>query len=196
MANDAHTRRNDGGLFVISGPSGAGKGTLVARLLHDVPGCWASVSATTRSPRAGEVDGRDYRFLTVEEFRRLIDEDGLLEWAEYSGNYYGTPRAPIEEHRAAGDHVILEIEVQGAFQVREKVPDATLIFIEPPSLEELERRLRGRGTEDEQTIARRMETAKVELSHKMEYDIRLVNDDLEAAARELAAYVTERAERA
>ena len=156
-----------GGLFVISGPSGAGKGTLVARLVDEVPGCWASVSATTRAPRDGEREGVDYFFLSREEFDDLVASDGFLEWAEYSGNCYGTPRSSVEEHRAAGENVILEIEVQGAFQVREKVPDATLIFIEPPSLEELERRLRSRGTEDEEAIARRMETAKVELSRKM-----------------------------
>lgn len=179
-----------GRLFVISGPSGTGKGTLVSRLVRDVPGCWVSVSATTRAPREGEVDGTSYFFLTRERFDELVALDGFLEWAEYSGNCYGTPRASVEQHLAAGDNVILEIEVKGAFQVREKAPEAVLVFIEPPSLQELERRLRERGTEDEAAVQQRLETAKVELSHKMEYDWRLVNDDLDTAAAELAAFVS------
>lgn len=124
----------------------------------------------------------------------MVAEDGLLEWAEYAGNCYGTPRATVEERVAAGEQVILEIEVQGAFQVRKKMPDAHLIFIEPPSMEELEARLRGRGTETDEVIEKRMETAKVELSRKMEYDKRLVNDDVDRAAAELTAYVNQYAE--
>ena len=180
---------------MISGPSGAGKGTLVARLMHDVPDTWVSRSVTTRLPRAGEVDGVQYRFLSDSEFQNLVESDGLLEWATYGGNRYGTPRATVEEHIANGDQVILEIDVQGAFQVRENLPSAHLIFIEPPSLAVLEARLRGRGTETDEQIAARMEAAKVELSRKMEYDIRLVNDDLEEAACALAAYVNEQAEK-
>ena len=167
-----------GNLFVISGPSGAGKGTLVARLVQAVPDAWVSVSATTRAPRKGEIDGVHYQFKTPEQFQQLIDTDGLLEWAEYSSNRYGTPRASVAEHMAAGQQVILEIDVQGAFQIREKVPEAHLIFIEPPSMEVLEARLRGRGTETEEVIEQRLSAAKVELSRKMEYDIQLVNDDL------------------
>ena len=184
-----------GNLFVISGPSGAGKGTLVARLVRSVDDVWVSRSVTTRAPRAGEVDGVQYHFASKEEFERLIREDGLLEWACYGGNFYGTPRAPVEEHMAAGMQVVLEIETQGAFQVREKLPAAHLVFVEPPSLEVLEARLRGRGTDSEEAIAVRMETAKVELSRKMEYDIRLVNDDLEEAVALLVAYVNEQAEK-
>lgn len=184
-----------GNLFVISGPSGAGKGTLVARLVHEVPDAWVSISVTTRPPRAGEVDGVHYCFASSEKFQSLVESDGLLEWAEYSGNYYGTPRATVEEHIAHGDQVILEIDVQGGFQVREKFPTAHLVFIEPPSLEVLEKRLRGRGTETDEVIATRMEAARVELSHKMEYDIRLVNDDLDEAASSLVAYVNEQAEK-
>lgn len=183
-----------GNLFVVSGPSGTGKGTLIARLLEEVPDAWLSVSATTRRPRPGEEEGVSYYFLTKEEFSSLAEEGGFLEWAEYSGNCYGTPRASVEREMAAGRQVILEIEVQGALQVREKMPEAHLVFIEPPSLEELERRLRGRGTETDDVVDMRMRTALVELSQKMEYDYQLVNDDLDEATRQLVAYVNEIAE--
>lgn len=183
-----------GNLFVISGPSGAGKGTLVSRLMEAVPDARLSISATTRKPREGEVDGVHYHFITRDEFMELVDEDGFLEWAEFAGNCYGTPRSFVEQSMAKGAQVILEIEVQGAFQLREKMPDAHLVFIEPPSLEVLEERLRGRGTEDEEAVQRRLATARVELSRKMEYDIRLVNDDLERAVDELIAIVNALAE--
>lgn len=183
-----------GNLFVISGPSGAGKGTLVARLLEEVPDTWVSVSATTRRPRPGEEEGVSYYFLDREDFLALADEGGFLEWAEYAGNCYGTPLASVQREMTAGKQVILEIEVQGALQVKEKMPEAHLVFIEPPSLEELERRLRGRGTEADDVVRKRMDTALVELSHKMEYDIRLVNDDLDEAVAQLVAYVNDTAE--
>ena len=183
-----------GNLFVISGPSGAGKGTLVTRLLEEVPDTWVSVSATTRRPRPGEEEGVSYYFLDREDFLALADEGGFLEWAEYAGNCYGTPLASVQREMAAGKQVILEIEVQGALQVKEKMPEAHLVFIEPPSLEELERRLRGRGTEADDVVRKRMDTALVELSHKMEYDIRLVNDDLDEAVAQLVAYVNNTAE--
>lgn len=183
-----------GNLFVISGPSGAGKGTLVTRLLEEVPDTWVSVSATTRRPRPGEEEGVSYYFLDREDFLALADEGGFLEWAEYAGNCYGTPLASVQREMAAGKQVILEIEVQGALQVKEKMPEAHLVFIEPPSLEELERRLRGRGTETDDVVRKRMDTALVELSHKMEYDIRLVNDNLGEAVAQLVAYVNETAE--
>lgn len=184
-----------GNLFVISGPSGAGKGTLVARLVRDVPDVWVSISVTTRQPRPGEIDGVHYQFVTEQEFQSLIDEDGLLEWATYGHRRYGTPRATVEEHIAHGDQVILEIDVQGAFQVREKMPACHLVFIEPPSLEVLEARLRGRGTESDDVVKSRMRTAQLELSRKMEYDIWLVNDDLDEASATLARYVNEQAEK-
>lgn len=183
-----------GNLFVISGPSGAGKGTLVARLVQSVDDVWVSRSVTTRAPRAGEVDGVHYDFLTDEQFQRLVDSDGLLEWACYGRHRYGTPRATVEEHMARGEQVVLEIDVQGAFQVREKLPQAHLVFIEPPSMEELERRLRGRNTDAPDVIAERLEAARVELSRKMEYDFRLVNDDVDEAARLLVAYVDAQAD--
>lgn len=183
-----------GNLFVISGPSGAGKGTLVARLLDEVPDTWLSVSATTRKPRTGEVDGKHYYFMSREQFQKLAQDDELLEWAEYSGNLYGTPRKSVEDHVAEGKQVILEIDVQGGFQIREKIPEAHLVFIEPPSLEELKRRLVNRGTEDAQTIERRLAAAEMEMSRKDEYDFVLVNDDLDVAAQQLAAYVNEQAD--
>lgn len=152
------------------------------------------MSATTRRPRAGEVDGVSYFFLTEEEFMRLVEDDGLLEWARYADNLYGTPRAPVDERIKEGYGVVLEIDYQGAVQIREKMPSACFIFVAPPSIEELERRLRERGTEDETAIQRRLSAARMELSHKEEYDMLLVNDDLDQAASELSAYVIEQME--
>lgn len=180
-----------GRLFVISGPSGVGKGTVISRMLDEDDGrsLWKSVSATTRAPRAGELDGEDYFFIAREDFEHAAEGGGFLEWAEYSGNLYGTPVASVRQHLDAGENVILEIEVQGAFQVRDAMPEAVLVFIEPPSMEELEHRLRGRGTDDEDAMRRRLETAEVELSKKMEYDKRFVNDDVEKTVAELARFI-------
>ncbi len=175
-----------GSLYVISGPSGAGKGTLVNRALEICPNIALSISATTRKPREGEVDGVHYHFLSVDEFEDTIEKDGFIEWAQVHSNYYGTPLAPIEEHLAAGDTVLLEIDVQGAFQVLEKLPQAKLVFIAPPSIEELERRLRGRGTETEEVIAQRLANATGEMDASKEYDYVIVNDDVERATKELA----------
>lgn len=183
-----------GNLLVVSGPAGAGKGTLVSRLSDRVSDVWVSVSATTRAPRPGEVDGVHYFFYDEERFDRAVEEGGMLEWAHVHGHRYGTPRATVEEMMAQGRQVVLEIDVQGAFQVREMIPAAKLIFIEPPSLEVLESRLRGRGTEDDAEVRRRMKTAKVELSRKMEYDVQLVNDDLDQATEALVDLVNAYAE--
>ena len=167
----------------------------MAQLLARVPDAWVSISATTRQPRGQEQDGVEYFFLTRDEFMRMVDEGGMLEWAEYSGNCYGTPRKSVEEQMAAGPQDILEIETQGAFQVRAMIPDAHLVFIDPPSIEILENRLRGRGTDSEEAIQTRLKTALVELSRKSEYDYVLVNDDLEKAASELVDYVNAWAEK-
>lgn len=178
-----------GNLFVLSGPSGAGKGTLVKRVLQRISDAWVSVSATTRQPRPGEVDGKDYFFLDQPRFDELVSQDGFLEWAHVHGNSYGTLRSRVQERMDEGAQVILEIDVQGAFQVKKAMPEAHLIFIEPPSLEELERRLRGRGTETEEVICKRMKTAEVELAQKMEYDVQVINDELERATDELVSYI-------
>ncbi len=177
-----------GKLFVVSGPSGVGKGTLVS-MLAGRDDAWVSVSATTRAPRPGEEDGREYFFMSRDAFLEKAAADGFIEWAEYSGNCYGTPKDKVEEQLAAGRNVVLEIEVQGALQVKEKLPEAKLIFIEPPSMDALEERLRGRGTESEDAISRRLATARVELGEKMKYDYTLVNDDLDEAFRAMTGYM-------
>ena len=184
-----------GNLFVISGPSGAGKGTLVKALIEQVPDAWLSVSATTRKPREGEVDGKHYHFISNDQFDDLVRQDGFLEWAQVHSNKYGTPRAQVEQAIAEGKQAILEIDVQGAFQIKEKIPQSILVFIEPPSLEILEERLRGRGTETEDVIAARMSVATMELLEKIKYDIAIVNDDLDVAAKELVDFVEKHANR-
>lgn len=178
-----------GNLFVVSGPSGAGKGTLLSQVIERIPDAWVSVSATTRSPRPGEIEGVHYFFLDTDHFKSLVEQDGFLEWAQVHDNYYGTLKKSVIDHMNAGDQVILEIDVQGALQVRKALPEAHLVFIEPPSLEELERRLRQRGTETEDVISSRMKTAEVELAQKMEYDVQVVNDDLERAVDELVEVI-------
>lgn len=178
-----------GNLFIISGPSGAGKGTLVKELLSRVPDVWFSVSATTREKRPGEVEGQSYFFLTKEQFQDLIDHDGLLEYSQHFSNYYGTPLAPVLEHMERGNQVVLEIDVKGALQVKEKAPFATLIFVEPPSLEELRRRLIGRGTETPEQIGERISRVNQELGLKTRYNHVIVNDDLEIACDELIGLI-------
>ncbi len=174
-----------GRLTLITGPSGVGKGTLVAALLRRHPRIWLSVSATTRSPRTGEVDGEHYFFLSRERFDAQLEAGGLLEWAEFAGNRYGTPREPVERHLAEGRPVLLEIELEGARQVRRSFPEGFQIFLKPPSFEELERRIRGRGTDSEEAIARRLQRARVELQAEAEFDAVLVNGDLDQALLQL-----------
>lgn len=172
-------------LTVLTGPSGVGKGTLVTRLRERHPSLWLSVSATTRAPRDGERDGEHYFFHTRDRFDALVAEGGLLEWAEFAGNCYGTPRQPVEAHLAEGSPVLLEIELEGARQVRRSFPQAFQIFLAPPSFDALEQRIRGRGTDSEEAIQKRLARARQELEAQAEFDAVVVNDDLELAFAEL-----------
>lgn len=179
---------NKGMLIVVSGPSGCGKGTILAELLKNDK-FFYSVSATTRSPRPGETDGVNYCFLSKESFEQLIAEDGMLEYAAYCGNYYGTPGKPVEDMLSAGKHVILEIEVQGAMKIKEKCPDAVFVFILPPSLKELKRRLGKRGTESEDVIEKRLGKSAEEIGQAYKYDYALINGDLDTAVSDLKAII-------
>ena len=170
---------------MISGPSGAGKGTVVREALSRRPDIELSVSATTRPARPGERQGVDYDFVSVPEFLALKDGGGLLEWAEVYGNYYGTPRTPVEEAVRSGQDVLLELDIQGAQAVKRAMPDAVLVFIEPPSLDDLTVRLRGRGTENPASLSRRIKAAYEEVRRKGVYDHIVVNDDVHKAADEL-----------
>ncbi|BCJ30563.1 guanylate kinase [Actinocatenispora sera] len=174
-------------LTVLSGPSGVGKGSVYARVRQRYPDVWLSVSVTTRTPRPGEVDGRHYHFVDRAEFDRMVAAGQLLEWAEYAGHCYGTPRGPVEQRLAAGLPALLEIDLQGARQVRAAMPGARLVFLAPPSWDELVRRLVGRGTEDEQTIQRRLRLAREELAAEPEFDVTIVNHSIDQAADELVA---------
>ncbi|MER6572750.1 guanylate kinase [Streptomyces sp. NPDC001093] len=174
-------------LTVLSGPSGVGKSTVVAHMRKEHPEVWLSVSATTRKPRPGEKHGVHYFFVTDEEMDKLIANGELLEWAEFAGNRYGTPRAAVLERLEKGEPVLLEIDLQGARQVRESMSDARLVFLAPPSWEELVRRLTGRGTEPPEVIERRLEAARTELAAEPEFDTTLVNTSVEDVARELLA---------
>jgi guanylate kinase len=175
-----------GDVTVISGPSGVGKGTIVRALASAYPAVWVSTSATTRPPRAGEMDGRDYFFISEADFDALVATEGLLEWAEVHGSArYGTPKAPVMAAVSQGRRVILEIELQGSRQVRRRLPGARYVFIAPPDRDTLLERLRGRGTETEAQVRRRLETAQTELAAADEFDYVVVNDELGRAVAEL-----------
>lgn len=182
--------RGEGTLFIVTGPSGAGKGTVLGRVLPSLEHVYYSISATTRGIRPGEADGKSYHFITHQQFRDMIERDELLEYAEYVGNFYGTPAGPVQERLSAGDDVILEIEVQGALMVKQKRPDAVLIFIIPPEFSLLEQRLRERGSEPDEVIARRLEKARQEYRSGDRYDYIVVNGDLDTAVSELTSIIT------
>ena len=175
---------------MLSGPSGVGKGSVIAEVRRAHPEIWVSVSVTTRSPRPGETDGVEYHFVDAAEFDRLVAAGELLEHAEYAGNRYGTPRAPVVERTASGVPALLEIELEGARQVRRALPEARLVFLAPPSWDELVRRLTGRGTEDPDVIRRRLDTARIELSAEDEFDVTIVNDTIKDAAGRLVALMS------
>lgn len=182
------TKMSKGLLIVVSAPSGCGKGTILGEILKDDK-FYYSVSATTRNPREGEVNGVNYHFITKADFEERIKNNAMLEYAEYCGNYYGTPKKEIEEMREKGKNVLLEIEVQGAMKVRDICPDAVFIFILPPSVAELERRLRKRGTETDDVIAERVSQAKGELAFAEKYDYVVVNNALEDAISDFRAVI-------
>ncbi len=181
--------KKKGKLFVISGSSGVGKGTLLKSLLVQHPDLKLSISATTRNPRPGEIDGVNYFFTNKQDFQKAVENGEFLEWAEFNGNFYGTKQLWVEKTLNKGENLILEIETKGALQIKKKLPDSVLIFILPPSLEELEHRLRGRNTEDEEAIKNRLAEAYREIECSKYYDYKVVNDDLEKALKELEALI-------
>ncbi|EDN00124.1 MAG: guanylate kinase [Pseudoflavonifractor capillosus] len=183
-------KKTRGQLIVLSGPSGVGKSTVIAELLGERKDIYFSVSFTTRNPRVGEADGVNYNFVSREEFERMIAADELLEYAQYVGNYYGTSLKVIQDKLAAGIDVLLDIEVQGAAKVRSKCPEAVLIFIIPPSFEELSRRLHGRATDNEDVIAGRLQKAREEYQQIPNYDYLVVNDKVSTAAEEIISILT------
>jgi guanylate kinase len=186
VADGPSTPASHARLVVLAGPTAVGKGTVAACVRRHHPEIWISVSMTTRSPRPGEIDGVHYLFVSDAEFDAMVAADGLLEWAVvHKAARYGTPRAPVEEHLAAGQPALLEIDLQGARQVHDRMPDALMVFLAPPSWEELERRLVGRGTEGPAERERRLATARVELAAEEEFDVTIVNTDVESACEEL-----------
>ena len=178
-----------GVLVVVSAPSGCGKSTVLARLMEKRERLHFSVSATTRAPRAGEAEGVHYFFMGREQFEEMIHRDAFLEYAEYVGNYYGTPRAPVEEQLARGCDVYLDIEVQGAMQVMARRPDSLFIFLMPPSMEELARRLSGRGTDSPETVRRRLDLAERECAQRDKFNYVVINDEVDRAADEISSLI-------
>lgn len=181
---------NNGLLYVITGPSGCGKGTVLKSLLEKHPELKVSVSATTRSPRPGEQDGVHYYYLTTEQFEKKIARSEMLEYVNYVGNYYGTPKEPVEVSMAKGQDVLLEIEVIGGKNIKKMMPDAVLIFITPPSLNELRARLEGRGTESQEVIEQRLSVAKNELEEYSNYDYVVINDTVDGCVKQIEAVIT------
>ena len=177
-------------LILVSGASGTGKGTVCKKLLSEMPEMYYSISATTRQPRDGETDGVEYFFISVEDFKKKIAEGKFLEYAEVYGNFYGTPLYKIEEHLTGGRNVLLEIDTQGALKVMEKIPDGVFIFLLPPSLEELYNRIKNRGTESEETLQRRFNSAKNEIEVGKKYKYAVVNDSVDAAVEKIKSIIT------
>ena len=180
---------NKGGVFIISGPSGSGKDTVMTELFKKMPELLFSISSITRAMRAGEREGEKYNFITREEFEDMLKNDRLLEHNEFVGNYYGTPREPVERAIANGQDMVIEVDVNGAAQIREKMPEAVSIFIMPPSFAELKRRLSGRGTESEELIQKRLTSALGEIKRATEYDYIVVNEDIAAAADDIMSVI-------
>jgi guanylate kinase len=183
-----------GNLYVLAGPSGVGKGSVIAAVRRLHPEVWVSVSVTTRAPRPGETDGVEYHFVDSHRYDVLVAEGGLLEHAVYGGNGYGTPRAPVEEQLERGGNALLEIDLQGARQVKAAMPEAHLVFLAPPSFEELARRLTGRGTEADELVRRRLEIARIEMAAVGEFETVIVNDDVDRAAEALVALLNVQAQ--
>ena len=176
-------------LILVSGASGTGKGTVCKKLLSEMPEMYYSISATTRQPREGETDGVEYFFISVEDFKQKISEGKFLEYAEVYGNFYGTPLYKIEEHLDNGENVLLEIDTQGALKVMEKIPDGVYIFLLPPSLEELYSRIKNRGTEDEETLKRRFNSAKAEIEVGKKYQYAVINDLVDSAVEKIKSII-------
>ncbi len=174
-----------GNLTVLTGPSGVGKGTIVRKILDSYSDVWLSISATTRKPRLGEIDGEHYFFLDKRNFQEIIDSEGFLEWASFSNNFYGTPKKIVKDKIEKGTNVLLEIELEGARQIRKSFPEALQIFLAPPSISELEKRIRGRGTESEESIRDRLAIANKELIAKKEFDAVVINENIEKAFKEI-----------